>query len=104
MITGETIKQYLFSAKSQYKSEGLLILGLFGSFAEQREHAESDIDVLIRVEGDFAKKYPGFKAFARLNEIKTAMEKDLGQSVDFADISGLGELGQKHIVEKTIYV
>ena len=99
-----TILQYLSQAKTHYRQEGLLIKGLFGSYARDEADEKSDIDVLIEATPAFAKRY-GFGAFERLEAIREEMSRALdGLPIDFADSSGMGETARTYIIDRTIYV
>jgi predicted nucleotidyltransferase len=99
-----TILKYLSEAKEHYRHEGLLIKGLFGSYARDEADETSDIDVLIEATPAFAKRY-GFGAFGRLEAIRQEMSRALGGlPIDFADSSGMGHTAHMYIVDRTIYV
>lgn len=60
--------------KTMYKKQGIIYLGLFGSFARGEESQQSDIDLLI----DF--NY--IKSLFDLADIKLYFQKKLGRNVD----------------------
>lgn len=64
-LTKSEILLKLADLKTTYEKEGVLILGLFGSYAKDEANDESDIDSDL-----FCQKYPGFKSFSRLDDIK----------------------------------
>ena len=97
------IINYLSNVKYKYAKEGLNIKGLFGSYSRNEANKNSDIDILIEATPKFAEIY-GFKAIARLEEIKKEISKELGKNIDFADISGMGKSAKKFIIDKAIYV
>jgi uncharacterized protein len=68
--------------KPQYEQEGLLLLGLFGSYAKGTQNQNSDIDILYDINGEvFCKKYPGFTSFSRLKEIKEELKNIFNTSI-----------------------
>jgi predicted nucleotidyltransferase len=102
-MTRLQIINYLSNVKSKYAKEGLNIKGLFGSYSRDEATKDSDIDILIEATPQFAETY-GFRAIARLEEIKKEIKKDLGKNIDFADITGMGKTAKKFIIDKAIYV
>lgn len=99
----ETILKQLKSLKKHYLLEGLVIEGLFGSYARDEAGEGSDIDILIEAKPSFVEKY-GIKSIARIEEIKKEMSAIFGVSVDLADKTGMGKTAQKFIIDRTIYV
>ena len=99
----EQILAYLRTAKTRYAKEGVVIEGLFGSYARGDANEGSDVDVLVHVTSAFAEHY-GFSAIERLRHIQEEMSRELGIPVEFADESALGKTGQTFIVEQTQYV
>jgi len=102
-MTKLQIINYLSNVKNRYAKEGLDIKGLFGSYSRNEATKKSDIDILIEATPKFAETY-GFRAIARLEEIKKEISKDLGKNIDFADITGMGKTAKKFIIDKAIYV
>jgi predicted nucleotidyltransferase len=98
------ILNYLKQHKNDYINDGIVILGLFGSFATDNQNENSDIDILIETKEKFIQKYIGFQGFSRLNEIKDNISKDLNKNIDLVDKTGLIQHNNQYIIEKTIYV
>ena len=90
--------------KKEYAAEGFIILGIFGSFARGDETQRSDIDILYEINSDFLEKYPGWKAYARIEDIKSEIELVLGRDIDFADRDALKKVGKKYILPEVEYV
>ncbi len=63
--------------KAKYQPEGFEIVGLFGSFSRNEETETSDVDIAYKIESVFLTKFRGFGAFARLEEIKAFLGKDV---------------------------
>lgn len=99
-----TILETLHKLKPLYAEEGLLLLGLFGSYARDEANELSDIDILIETTPLFLKKYRGFKAFSKLDSLKEELEAVLHKNVDFVDKTGLLQHNNAYILEKTLYV
>ena len=90
--------------KPRFQKEGLLLLGLFGSYAQDKATDESDIDILIETTPEFLNKYKGFRAFSKLDEIKDILKAQLKKDIDLVDKTGLLQHGNNYILNKTIYV
>ena len=84
--------------------DGYQIKGIFGSFAKNSNNESSDIDLLFDLDESFNRKYKGFSACERLEEIENYMSKKLDIPVDTVRISSLGTIGKKYILKEVIYV
>lgn len=96
----DDILSTLKTLKPVYEQEGLIILGLFGSFARNTQSRFSDIDIAYRIDYDkFSVKYKdGFSKLARIDGIKNELQSTLKTKVDFVPDNN------KSILEDIIYV
>jgi predicted nucleotidyltransferase len=71
--------------KPKYEQEGLILLGLFGSFARDNQNAFSDIDIAYKLDYDkFSQKYKdGFSKLLRIDDIKRELEHTFKTKIDF---------------------
>jgi predicted nucleotidyltransferase len=90
--------------KVQYLAEGFSILGIFGSFARDEADEYSDLDILYEFQEHYYDLYPGWSAYARLEEIKDELTVILGRRVDLAGRNALDVIAQKHILPEVRYV
>jgi len=90
--------------KSLLKKEGFVIDGVFGSFARGDYNQNSDIDLLYHLEEPFFSKYPGFRGFKRLEEIKDFLKKELKRDIDLAPSDNLSKVGKKYILKDLVNV
>ena len=104
MIDKSFILSKLQEFKPQFERDGVLLLGLFGSYSQDRANEESDIDILIETTPAFLKTYRGFKAFSKLDELKLILQKTFNKEIDFTDRQGLLQHKNAYILDKTIYV
>ena len=104
ILQRHNILEILKQQQQLFESEGVKILGLFGSYARNEATDRSDIDVLIETTPTFLKNHIGFHAFSRLEELKKILEEKLHKNVDFADKTSLGKLGKEYILKSSIYV
>jgi predicted nucleotidyltransferase len=103
-MTKTEILDYLKKHKNDYANDGVVLLGLFGSFARDEANEDSDIDILIETKESFLKKFVGFRGYTKLNEIKETISKDLQKDIDLVDKVGLIQHNNDYIIEKAIYV
>jgi predicted nucleotidyltransferase len=104
MDNREDIINYLKEIKPKLESDGIVSLGLFGSFATNENHKNSDVDILIETSDKFLKKYSGFKAFSKLEEIRKSLSKKLKHKVDIFDKSSPNSTIKEQILKEVIYV
>jgi len=62
--------------KPTYEQEGLILLGLFGSYAKGTETKFSDIDIAYRLDYDkFSQNYKdGFSKLLRIEDVKKELQ------------------------------
>ena len=101
-----TIIKKIKSLKNELSSDGVSILGIFGSLSRDDWTEKSDIDILYEIKNPtkFAKKYDGFGAFSRLAQIKEQLSKELESRVDLVAKSSLNKMVEKHIFRDLISV
>ncbi len=80
----KSILTTLKTLKPTYEQEGLILLGLFGSYARDTQSKFSDIDVAYRLDYDkFSLKYKGgFAKLLRIDEVKKELEDIFHTPVD----------------------
>jgi uncharacterized protein len=71
------ILQTLKALKPQYQKDGLILVGLFGSFSRGEEQSDSDIDIVYEIE-----KNQKFSMFKYLGDL----EKSLNHKVDLVRV------------------
>jgi len=100
MQTKDKILSVLKNLKPKYEKDGVVLLGLFGSYAQGRQTDLSDIDIVYRLNYDkFSEKYrDGFSKLLRLDAIKEDLEKRLKTKVDFVPDKN------KIILDEVLYV
>jgi len=75
--------------KPIYKKEGLEIIGLFGSYAKDKQTPNSDIDIAYKLDYDkFSQKYiGGFSKVVRIDEIRNELKSIFKKDIDFVSNS-----------------
>ena len=104
MYKKEEILDKLKSLKPVFAKDGVLLLGIFGSFARGEEKEGSDIDLLIETTPRFLQRHKGFGYFAKLNKIREQLQKEFGTTVDLVDKEGLIQHNNDHILKSALYV
>lgn len=99
MLRKEYILTVLRSKESEFKTRfGVTKLGLFGSFANGTNDAESDVDVLI----EFA---PGISALrVKKATIKSELEDAFDRPVDLCREKFINALVKDLILQDVVYV
>jgi len=96
----DEILDQLQKLKPIYEKEGLILLGLFGSYAKNTQTKFSDIDIVYKLDYDkFSQKYiGGFSKLLRIDDIKKELQNTFKKQVDFVPDSN------KAMMKDLIYV
>lgn len=83
-MTKDEILSKLKDLKPIYEKEGLVILGLFGSYAKETQDRFSDIDLAYRLDYEkFSQNYKdGFSKLLRIDDIKKELQAVFKTSID----------------------
>ncbi|MEA3371389.1 MAG: nucleotidyltransferase domain-containing protein, partial [Campylobacterota bacterium] len=70
--------------KPTYEKEGLILLGLFGSYAKNTQTKYSDIDIAYKLDYDkFSQNYKGgFAKLLRIDDIKKELQSIFKTQID----------------------
>ncbi len=84
MYKNEIISK-LKEIKPKYEREGLILLGLFGSYAKDTQNEFSDIDIAYKLDYDkFSQKYKdGFSKLLRIDDVKSELQQVFKRKIDF---------------------
>ena len=83
--------------KSRIRALGVEKLGLFGSFAREVQHSESDIDLLVKFKA-------GAKSFDGFMELADFLEHILARPVELVTTEALSPYLAPYIFEEVEYV
>jgi len=97
MLTKNHILQILNSQKQNLTHHGVKEIGLFGSYIDNSQHENSDIDILI----DFHKKKETFDNLMRAIEIIEALFPK--NKVEIITKNGLSKHIGSYILKQTVY-
>ncbi|MDF1877299.1 nucleotidyltransferase domain-containing protein [Sulfurimonas sp. SAG-AH-194-L11] len=80
----KSILTTLKELKPTYEKEGLILLGLFGSYARDTQTKHSDIDLAYKLDYDkFSLKYKGgFAKLLRIDEVKKELQTIFNTRID----------------------
>jgi predicted nucleotidyltransferase len=99
-----SILKYLKEIKPKLESNGIIKLGLFGSYAKDKQSKNSDIDIVYESSDIFINKFKGWVAFTYLNEnLREKIQKEFGINVDMFDLNSNSLIKEK-IKKEAIYV
>jgi len=90
--------------KSELSEDGFIIEGVFGSRVREDYTEISDLDILYEIEKNFRDKYKGFKAIARIDNIRDFLSAQLNVNVDLVQKSTLNPIGRKYILPELVNV
>jgi len=92
--------------KSIYEKDGISIVGLFGSFANDNNDKYSDIDIAYSVDYPlFTKKFSdGFSKVLKLEDIKNELESMFHKKIDLVSLNSSNKTFIEHIKKELIYV
>lgn len=97
-MTKNEILETLKALKPQYQKDGLVLVGLFGSFSRGEEQSDSDIDIVYKIEKD--QKLSIFKYLKYLSDL----EKLLNHKVDLVRAEAIKADLKPYIYKDLIYV
>lgn len=101
----EPILLYLKELKPALQKEGIVEIGLFGSFAKDEATINSDIDIFIRTTEAFWGKYEsGFECASFLDDFRVKIAKRFKKEVDLCDIARFDRAKMDDFLEGAIYV
>lgn len=98
MLKKEDILNRLKNNKYQIEKLGISQIGLFGSYVQDNQNEDSDIDILI----DFYEKDETFDNFMNICEVLENLFKD--KKVDVITKNGLSEFIKPYILKEVEYV
>ena len=99
----EEIVTFLKDIKDTFAKEGVLIVGLFGSFAKNSENIYSDIDIAIKKDKTILQKDYAYRYFEILSNLKKEIKQTFSKNVDILDIDSKSEFLDS-IKNEMIYV
>ncbi len=103
IMNKQEILSYLNNIKPILEKKGIEKIGLFGSFAKDKQNEFSDIDIAFRLKNDFLETYDVWKYFDLRDEIQTLISSKFHKKSELFDLDSTSSL--KNIISKeVIYV
>lgn len=102
-MTKDKILQELKLLKPKYAQNGIMILGLFGSYAKNNASITSDIDVAIKLQDNYLKTHDVWAYFNDINSLKADIYLKLGLPCDILDMDSSSQIVHQ-IQREVIYV
>ena len=99
----EQILSYLTDHKAELFHNGIEKIGLFGSFATNRENIYSDIDIAIKIKKTYLEEHDVWEYFTLIDTIKKMLLKKFLRNVDVYDLDSTGTINEE-ISKEVIYV
>lgn len=90
--TQENILHFLRDIKPEFSQNGIIPVGLFGSFARGEESIYSDIDIAIQKKEDFFSHQSAYAYFDEINRLKHLIVKQFHRNTDVFDIDSTSSL------------
>jgi len=104
--TLQNITSHISEIKKQYQHEGFEIVGIFGSYAQNKADKYSDVDIAYKMDYEtFNKKFKGgFAKILRIEEIKEELQKLLHIKVDLVPLDRNNTTFENEINKDIVYV
>ena len=99
----DEILNYLKEFKQSSHNNIFTEIALFGSYARNQADAFSDIDVAVRVDGNYLKEHDVWDYFDAINEMKMNLLKRFNLQSDIFDLESSSTLVEK-IKKDLVYV
>ncbi len=90
-FTKDEILAYLKELKPALQKDGIVELGLFGSYAKGTADMFSDIDIVFDTNDEFSEKYIGFEAMVYLDKLRLKIAQYFKIGVDLCDIASFSQ-------------
>jgi len=97
------IIKYLREIKADLSSDGIIKLGLFGSFSRGDDSVYSDIDIAIQKESNYLQSRSAYDYFDEVSKIKELIRKKFHRNSDIFDLDSNSSM-REEIMKDLIYV
>ena len=99
----ESILNYLREIKDELLQDGIVTLGLFGSFARDEQGVYSDIDIAIQKESNYLEHRSAYTYFNEVSKIKSLIRQKFHRNSDVFDLDSDSSM-KKNITKDLLYV
>lgn len=104
MNTKEKILKNLILLNKKYQDTGFKIASLFGSYARGAQDTFSDIDLTYSINHELFFKNDAFAKLAKIEEIKTELEKKFHTKVDLIPMNTKNTFIQESLQKEQILI
>lgn len=104
MNTKNEIIKNITILNEKYQNAGFKIASLFGSYARGTQDSFSDVDLTYIIDHDKFYKDDAFAKLAKIEEIKSELEKKFHTKVDLIPLNTKNTLIQKSLKEEQILI
>ena len=94
---------FLNEIKTELSEDGIVKLGLFGSYARDEESVYSDIDIAIKKENGYLNNRTAYDYFDEVSKIKNLINKKFHRNIDIFDLDSNSTM-RDEIMKDLIYV
>ena len=101
--TKNNILIYLQEIKHELKNDGIVQIGLFGSFARDEQTVYSDIDIAIAKDKEYLTDKTAYNYFDELSKIKSLIQNKFHRNIDIFDLDS-DSVMKKNILKDLKYV
>ena len=102
-IDKSNIIVFLNEIKADLLNDGIIKLGLFGSFARDEANVYSDIDIAIQKENNYLNHRSAYDYFNEVSKIKSLIKKKFHRNIDIFDLDSNSSM-RDEIIKDLIYV
>lgn len=103
IVQKEQILDYLSNIKNELRKSGIVKIGLFGSFAQDKATPFSDIDIAIQIQKGYLEKHDVWEYFNLINALKQKLLKEFSRKIDIYDLDNTSNI-KNRISNEVIYV
>lgn len=98
MLTKETIIDYLTQHKSDFNQKySISKIGLFGSFARNSYHDESDIDIVYETDSKGL-------TFSQILQLENELSTTPGKEIDLVNLKYMNPLIKRKAFKEIVYI
>ena len=101
--TKDAVLSYLGELKEELQKEGIVELGLFGSYARGEAGVYSDIDIAIKRNETYLQDHSAYEYFTLIDSIKSKISARFHRQSDLFDLGSDSSM-KENILKDIIYV
>ena len=103
MIEKKVIIDFLSELKPELKKDGIVAIGLFGSYASKKNTVYSDIDIAIKKENGYLFTHSPYDYFETVAKLRSTLMHQFHRNIDIFDLDSSSSL-KSTIERELVYV